>query len=152
MSMILPLGALLYIYDGSAWHPVSEHNRQPVTIGFNRIEKLQRMSNGSLRKYFIADKKTFNLSWAMLPSYSSMTVDGGYGALDLKSFYESANGKATFKIKIKYHNDAHIEGSGEMEVYFTAASFDMLKRNVKSTGLESVSQQFWNVSITLEEV
>jgi uncharacterized protein YutD len=150
--MSLPLGALLYIYDGSSWHQVSEHNRQPVTVGYNRIEKSQRMSNGSLRKYFIADKKIFNLSWSMLPSYSTMTVDGGYGALDLKSFYEGSNGKGTFKIKIKYHNDSHIEGTGEMEVYFTSASFDMLKRNVKSTGLESVSQQFWNVSITLEEV
>ena len=152
MSMTLPLGALLYFYDGSAWHAISEHNRQPIAIGFNRIEKSQRMSNGSLRKYFIADKKSFGISWSQLPSYSTMTIDGGYGALDLKSFYEGANGKSTFKIKIKYHGDSHIEGSGEMEVYFTAATFEMQKRNLKNTGRETVSQQLWNVTIGLEEV
>jgi len=152
MSMTLPIGALLYLYDGSTWHQMSEHNRQPVAIGFNRIEKTQRMSNGSLRKYFIADKKVFGFSWSQLPSYSSMTVDGGYGALDLKSFYESINGKGTFKIKIKYHGDSHIEGSGEMEVFFTSAAFEMQKRNLKNTGLETVSQQLWNVTIGLEEV
>lgn len=150
--MILPIGALLYFYDGTTWRTISEHNRQPVSIGFNRIEKTQRMSNGSMRKYFIADKKVFSMSWAMLPSFSTMTIDGGYGALDLKSFYEGSNGKGTFKLKIKYHGDSHIEGTGEIEVFFTAASFEMQKRNLKNTGSESVSQQLWNVSITLEEV
>lgn len=150
--MILPIGALLYFYDGTTWRTISEHNRQPVSIGFNRIEKTQRMSNGSMRKYFIADKKVFSIAWSMLPSFSTMTVDGGYGALDLKSFYEGSNGKGTFKLKIKYHGDSHIEGTGEIEVFFTAASFEMQKRNLKNTGSESVSQQLWNVSITLEEV
>ena len=56
------------------------------------------------------------------------------------------------KIKIKYHGDSHIEGSGEIEVSFTAASFEMQKRNFKNTGKETVSQQLWNVTIGLEEV
>lgn len=150
--MILPIGALLYFYDGTTWRTISEHNRQPVSVGFNRIEKIQRMGNGSMRKYFVADKKIFSISWSMLPSFSTMTVDGGYGALDLKSFYEGANGKGTFKLKIKYHGDSHIEGTGEIEVFFTSASFEMQKRNLKNTGTETVSQQLWNVSITLEEV
>lgn len=152
MSMTLPLGALLYIYDGSTWNPISEHNRQPVQIGFNRIEKTQRMANGSLRKYFIADKKTFNFAWSMLPSFSTMTIDGGLGALDLKSYYQGINGQKTFKLKIKYHGDSHIEGSGEIEVSFTSASFEMQKRNLRVNGNDSVSQQLWNVTISLEEV
>lgn len=151
MTLTMPLGALLYFYDGSAWRPVSEHNRQPISVGYNRIEKTQRMANGSMRKYFVADKKVFSISWSQLPSYTTMTVDGYLGAMDIKSFYET-NGKSTFKMKIKYHNDSHIEGTGEIEVFFTAASFEMQKRNLKWTGNESVSQQLWNVSITLEEV
>jgi hypothetical protein len=152
MSMTLPLGALLYFYDGSTWKAVSEHNRQPVSVGYNRIEKNQRMANGSFRKYFIADKKTFGISWAQLPSFSTMTIDGGLGALDLKSFFEGVNGRESFKIKIKYHGDSHIEGSGEMEVFFTSVSFEMQKRNLRVNGNDSVSQQLWNVTIGLEEV
>lgn len=148
----LPLGALLYIYDGSTWNSVSEHNRQPVAIGYNRIEKNQRMSNGSLRKYFVADKKTFTFAWAQLPSYAAMTIDGGMGALDLKAFYEGYLGRSSFKLKIKYHGDSHIEGSGEIEVSISSASFEMLRRNLKVTGKETVSQQLWNVNLTLEEV
>ena len=56
-TVYLPVGSLLYI-DTSAtndptWVKLSEHNRQPMSIGQNRIQKVTRMSNGTLRKFLI---------------------------------------------------------------------------------------------------
>jgi hypothetical protein len=106
------------------------------------------MSNGSLRKIWIADKKNISSSWSNLPTYSTLTVDGGMGAEDIRAFYLN-KGKGTFKVKISYNavsaRDEIILAS------FTSCSFTVSKRNVKST-TASVPQEFWDVSLSLEEV
>jgi hypothetical protein len=66
---------------------------QTLSLNTERIESGQRMSNGTLRKYFVADKLNINVSWEMIPSFRNETVDGGWGAEDLKNFYESAADK-----------------------------------------------------------
>ena len=109
----LPVGSLIYL---NTTLKLSEHNRQPVSIQHNRIEKQQRMANGTLRKFFIADKKSINVSWNMLPSFSTFTVDGGYGAMDLKAFYDGAavkasgalSGRNSFDLTIKYGGPSSI--------------------------------------------
>ena len=72
------------------WNKVTEHNRSEFEISPERIQKTQRMSNGTLRKFFISDKQRMTLSWQMLPSYRTLTVDGAWGAEDLRAFYESS--------------------------------------------------------------
>jgi hypothetical protein len=62
-------------------------------MGNNRIKQSNRMANGTLREYIIADKKIFSASWSMLPSYRNETVDGAWGAEDIKTFYESLAGR-----------------------------------------------------------
>ena len=47
----LPVGSLIKFNSVA----LSEHNRSPMAVGYNRIEKTQRMSNGTLRKFFISD-------------------------------------------------------------------------------------------------
>jgi len=106
----LPRGSILYIEAKDllatpagtvkTWNKVSEHNRSAFQIGNERIEKIVRTSNGTLRKNHIADKKKFQVSWDMLPSYRSLTVDGGWGAEDLRSFYLGDEGKQSFNIRI----------------------------------------------------
>jgi hypothetical protein len=123
----LPVGSLIKFNSV----PLSEHNRLPMSIGYNRIERVQRMSNGTLRKFFIANKKTLNVSWDQLPSYSNYTVDGGYGALDLKTFYESASGKATFPVTISYSTSSG-STTETFNASFTAFSCEVTKRNVYS--------------------
>ena len=83
--LTLPVGSAVSV----AGIQLSEHNRQPITLSADKIEQSQRMADGSLRKYFIANKYTINLSWNDLPSTSLYTVDGKYGALDIKSWYDS---------------------------------------------------------------
>ena len=133
---------------------LSEHNRQPVSISTTRIEQSKRMSNGTFRKFFIADKQEIYVSWNMLPSFSTFTVDGGYGAVDLKSFYEGTaaksagalSGQSTFDVSINYGSVTR-----QLEMVFTGCSFEIVRRNVKEkTG--DTPQEFWNVSISMEEV
>jgi hypothetical protein len=153
MTMTLPVGSILYVdtstTDTPTWQKLSEHNRAPVTLDINRIEKTQRMAGGSLRKLWIADKKTISTNWSMLPTNDAMTVDGGYGAGSIRSFYTGAKGKGTFKVKISYNG---VSARDEILVMsFTSCSFTVVKRNVKSSSSD-VAQEFWDVSLALEEV
>lgn len=154
--LILPKGTLLQIEakDPLAtpavttlqFNKVSEHNRSEFTQGSMRIENTQRMSNGTLRKHFVADKATFDVSWDLLPAYRAYTVDGYWGAEDLKTFYESAEGAGSFRIRINYAKDGtNQESSGyeEFTVVFTSFTSVLQKRGV---------QAHYNVSMSLEEV
>jgi hypothetical protein len=49
---------------------LSDHNRSEVNVTNERIEQRQRMANGTMRSFFIADKLTIDTSWSMLPSRS----------------------------------------------------------------------------------
>jgi hypothetical protein len=155
--MILGRGSILSIYAADPlaatpvtslqWNKLTEHNRASFNIDNNRIEQAQRTSNGTLRKFFIADKKTFSVTWDMLPSYRTLTVDGAWGAEDIRSFYNSSAGKDVFKIKINLAkggtNDTETVKAEEYNVVFTNCNFTVLKRGL---------QPHWSVSITLEEV
>ena len=136
------------------WAKLSEHNRQPLSLDHNRIEKSQRMSNGTLRKFFIADKKNFSTSWEMLPSFQNLTVDGGLGAVDLQEFYSSV-GTNTFNIKIVYGQKMDGLNKVNREEYynvnFTSCSFSVVKRNVKGNTADP-AQEFWWASISMEQV
>lgn len=132
---------------------VSEHNRSNFSISNNRIERQERMANGFLRKYFIADKKQFSLSWEMLPSFRNETVDGAWAAEDLKNFYESSKGRSSFKIRINPSTfnpiinienlNAPLQDDYTYTVIFTSCNFAVIKRGI---------QAYWDVSITMEEV
>lgn len=144
--MNMPRGSILWIKSGGVYYKTSEHNRSEFSINPQRIEKTQRMSNGTLRKFFIADKRTFNLSWDMLPHTSALTVDGGWGASDLRSFYYESGGQGTFDIKVNLAangTDQSSSGFEEYTVSITSASFVVLKR-----GLEP----HWSVTLSMEQV
>ena len=133
-SIVLPVGSLIKFNSAA----LSEHNRSPMAMGYNRIEKTQRMANGTLRKFFIKDKKTLNLSWDQLPSYSNYTVDGGYGALDLKNFYESNLGQSSFPVTISYSTQTG-STTDTITMIFSSFSCEVTKRNVYSEVLQKVS-------------
>lgn len=128
------------------WNKVTEHNRSELSMSVERIEKVSRTSNGSIRKNFIADKRKFSTSWTMLPSYRTFTVDGAWGAEDLRSFYLSDAGKGAFNIKInlaKTGSDQTASGFESATVVISSCSFTLVKRGL---------QPFWNVSLDMDEV
>ena len=155
-ALSLPRGSVLWIEakdllattpgTTKTWNKVSEHNRSPLEINVERIEAITRTSNGSLRKNHIADKRSFSMSWEMLPSYRDLTVDGGWGAEDLRQFYLSDDGKKTFNIRInlaKTGSDQSSSGYESYTVSFSNCSFSVLKRGI---------QPHWSVSLTMDEV
>lgn len=156
MSMTLPRGSVLWIEaidllatpPGTikTWNKVTEHNRSPVELNIERIERVVRTSNGTLRKNHIADKRSFSMSWEMLPSYRNLTVDGGWGAEDLRQFYLSDDGKKTFNIRINLAKTGSDQSSSGFEPYTVSISncnFTVVKRGL---------QPHWNVSLTMDEV
>ena len=82
----------------------------------------------------------------MLPSYRTLTVDGAWGAEDLRTFYNSTEGKSSFNIRINFAKDGTNQESVNYEQYsvmFGECNFIVLKRGL---------QPFWNVSLTMVEV
>jgi hypothetical protein len=150
-AVYLPVGSLIYL---NSTIKLSEHSRQPVSLAPNRIEKSQRMSNGSLRKFYIADKQSLSVSWTKLPSFSTFTIDGGYGAVDLENFYNGTatkasgalSGQSTFDVTISYGGTTKT-----LQMAFQSFSLEVINRNVKQKSSDT-PQEFWNVSFTLEEV
>jgi len=156
MSMFLPRGSILLIEakdllatpagTTKIWNKVTEHNRQALELSTERIEKVVRTSNGTLRKNHIADKRRFELSWDMLPSYRTLTVDGGWGAEDLRAFYYGDEGKQSFNIRVnlaKTGSDQSTAGFEAYTVVISSCNFTVVKRGL---------QPHWNVSLSLDEV
>lgn len=177
---------------------LSDHNRKELNFSPIRIEKRERMINGRMRSYHIADKKSLSVSWEMLPSRSfalnpnfnsttgkpvletsgyrtkgldgswdilpnstvasqEYTVDGGAGGVDLLHWYQ--NHKGSFWMFLAYDNYenfkevqginnkyAHMNQYNEvMEVFISDFQYSVVKRGQNL-------HDFWNVSVTLEEV
>jgi hypothetical protein len=92
---------------------LSDHNRSEINITNQRIEKKQRMINGTMRSFHIADKLNISTSWSMLPSRQSSvranfnttsgntafpvndigyTADMGAGGAEMLKWYEDHKG------------------------------------------------------------
>jgi hypothetical protein len=102
--------------DGT-WYQLTDHNRQPIKISYEVIEKTNRMADGTLRRYVINRKHKISASWQMVPSStfhylpdgvtkiydtvdsSSTDANKGKGGIWMKSFYE-ANVFVPIKVKL----------------------------------------------------
>jgi hypothetical protein len=116
---------------------ITEHNRGEVNVSVKRIENSKRMANGTMRKYVIADKREFSVSWNMVPDSSLATVDNKWGGSDIEAFYNTTPGAFTLTLT---------DGSGvttDYPVMFTEFSKVLNKRGTYDA---------WNVDVTLEEV
>jgi hypothetical protein len=120
--------------------PISEHNRGPMQVTVERIETKQRMANGTMRKYVVADKRSFSLSWTELPHDSTLTVDGFWGADAITAFYDANAGPFTLTIQ---YATTPVERTETYDVVFNDFSKEITKRG---------TYDFWEVNISLEEV
>lgn len=135
--------------SATTYRRMSEHNRAPLSFNIERIEQMQRMADGTARKYFVADKISLSASWEMLPSFRNETVDGGWGAEDLKNFYESPAGRGFFNIKLNptvfdplLVKEGLLSNDYTYNVMFSSCDFTVVKRGL---------QPFWSVNISLEQ-
>lgn len=132
-AMKLPKGSLLQL-NGNA---LTEHNRSEIDVDIERIENAKRMANGSMRKYVVADKKVWSVSWQAVPSEDAYTVDGKWGGKSLESFYDSTPGVFILTVT---------NGTGTPEVY--NAFISEFNKTIVKRGNNS---DLWNMSLTIEE-
>lgn len=116
---------------------ISDHNRTELSISTERIETSQRMANGTMRKYHIADKRTFSTSWDMLPNRALYTVDGFWGADDMEEFYRATIGE--FYLELTYSNAS----TEQVLVMFDSFSSSLQKRG---------KYDFYSADVSLVEV
>jgi hypothetical protein len=143
---------------------LSDHNRDELSFSQERIQKRERMINGNMRAYNIADKISLSTSWRMLPSKAyannpsfdssgltdfrgttdEFTVDGGAGGLELLEWYD--NHKGPFWVYLAYDRyDNNTKYNQIVQMYFRDFSYSVIKRG-------SSTHDLWNINITLEEV
>lgn len=116
---------------------ITDHNRSELSIDVERIEEKTRMANATMRKYIVADKRTFGVSWDDVPQNAGFTVDGFWGKNEIEDFYNNNPGAFTLKL---YFGDGTTKSYTVMMSKYSA---DISKRG---------AYDFWNVSVELEEV
>ena len=173
------LGSNLTGITGASQQPsfiiLSDHSRSAIDITNERIEQRQRMANGTMRSFFIADKLSISTSWSMLPSRSfglvpnfnqttgqpystalneQYTADGGAGGVDMLSWYENHTGP--FWVLLSYDNydnfgsnnaarDKLSQYSEAHQMYVASFNYSVVKRGANNFDM-------WDISVTLEEV
>jgi len=145
---------MFWSLDEVTWNKITDHNRSPLDISYQRFGKTNRMADATLRRYSVAKKRTFSCSWTNLPakrnfSYGGRTalttVDNGFAGEEIEAFYYAVDG--AFKMKLrkgadeaKLINDTTIE---TVTVMITEFSKTVVKRGIVD---------LWDVDVTLEEV
>jgi hypothetical protein len=157
--------------EGEDFVILSDDNRSELSFNKERIENRQRMVNGTMRSYHVADKLSISWSWDMLPSrafnadplfngvgkpsapdLAQYTSDNGAGGVEILDWYE--NHKGPFWMFLAY--DKYNEFSSNkysylaqynqlVQVYFSSFDYTVVKRG-------GTNFDFWNISLTLEEV
>lgn len=144
-------------WDGNR---VTDHGRSSLSETPERIGTDKRMANGTMRRQFITNKRTWTVSWENLPSKNGgagqfKTADGGWAGSDIEEFYNTTPGAFTLVLKrgsaigqstpvvadsaLPYEdNDFYI-----VKVMITDFSKEVLKRG---------AVDIWNLNITLVEV
>lgn len=138
----------------ATWNKITDHNRQPLNISFERFGNSNRTVDATLRRYSVGKKRTFQLSWTMLPakrntSYGGKTaittVDNGWAGEEIEAFYNANDGM--FKIKLrKGQDEAKAITDGTLEVVNVMAT--EFSKTIEKRGVVDL----WSLDITLEEV
>ena len=159
---------------------LSDDNRGPIDFAVERIERRERMINGRMRSYHIADKLSLTLSWNMLPSRSAVsfpgfstlsgapaigrndfyTTDNGAGGVEILEWYEQNPGSFWVYLSYdKYNSYGPISSGGtNPDIYLNLPKYNQVVEMFFSSFSYSVvkrggnNHDFWNISMSLEEV
>lgn len=180
-SFYIPLGEEIdsISYSSSSTNEfliLSDDNRSPINITPQRIETRERMANGRMRSYYIADKLTFSCSWDMLPSRAyafnpdfnsqgkspyrndnslEFTTDGGAGGVEILEWYNRYTG--SFWLYLSYDKYTNFGESGDDDRFLNLNKysqvvevfFESFDYSIEKRG--GSNYDFWNVSLSLEE-
>lgn len=158
---------------------LSDHNRGQISVSQQRIESRQRMINGGMRSYHIADKVSLTCSWSRLPSRSysrnvifdssgapqmsgtdqEYTVDGGAGGVELLDWYETHPGPFYVYLGYDKYNNNSFKVAGQItdDSFEHLAVYNDVRLMYFSSFDYSVEKRggtnfdFWTVNVSLEE-
>jgi hypothetical protein len=149
--MTFPYQAILSI-NGNI---ISDHNRAPLDISYDRIESRQRMTNGTLRVNYIAKKMKISTSWSNIVS-SNNVVDaardnsgnilptGPQGASYLMDLYYNSTGNpVTVYLAFKSGPTGSATGM-TANMMFSNLDYNVVYRGA--------SHDIVNISLELEQV
>lgn len=138
---------------GKKYIYLTDNNREDLSVSYERIEYKQRMINGTMRSYHVADKRTFATNWTSIPSrkvhvteYSAQrqTVAAGQ---EMNDWYKTHTG--SFWLLLVFDSDSTISQSNikynveKVQVFFDNFSFNVLERGTDT--------DLWEVSMSLVE-
>jgi hypothetical protein len=168
---------------------LTDDNRKEFKFNTTRIENRERMINGRMRSYHVADKLSISTSWTNIPSRSHTTIpdfalttvpnpnpllpnlatvgkavnsgnssyeyttDGGAGGAELLDWYE--NHKGSFWVYLSYDKYPNFGSDADAKTHM--AQYGQVVEMFISNFEYSVNRRgglydFWDVSVTLEEV
>jgi hypothetical protein len=158
---------------------LSDDNRSPIEFSQIRIEKRERMINGRMRSFHIADKLSMSVSWDMLPSRSfdisaefnqltgkpiisrsgspagadlQFTTDGGAGGADMLDWYENHPG--SFWVFLAYDKYTNFSENPYAHItkYNEIVEMQITDFTYSVQKRSRNDHDLWNISISLEEV
>lgn len=138
---------------GSDYLYVSDNNRSELSVSFERIEYKQRMINGTMRSYHVADKKNFSTSWEKLPSRKTQVTEYSAsssfaGGQEMLKWYEDHTGD--FWMLLVYDVDSTVStGDIKKNVEKVNVFFENFSYNIIERGFDL---DLWNIDLSLVEV
>lgn len=117
---------------------ITEHNRK-LSISEELSVSDIELSNGSRRRFYRNNKKTFNLNWSYLPSLEAKTVDSRKGQVFLSNL---ANTMSNVLITIQTDPGGVYEG---IYCFIDSYSENLLRRDY------ATQCAYYDVSMTLTE-
>lgn len=130
----LPIDTIMR-FDGNR---VSDQGRSELGVTSEVFKNEQRMVDGTLRRYVVAEKRTWSCSWTNI--FSKRSVDGAWAGEEIKSFYYDTPGEFLLTLTM---------GDGTTEdilAMFTSFDYDVAKRSAGENG------DLWNMSMEITEV
>jgi hypothetical protein len=138
---------------GTNYLYISDNNRAELSVSFERIEYKQRMINGTMRSYHVADKKNFSTSWEKLPSRKTEVTEYSAsskfaGGQEMLKWYEEHTGD--FWMLLVYDYDSSMQKTGakknveKVNVFFNDFSYNVVDRGF--------DLDLWNINLSLVEV
>jgi len=159
---------------------VTDHNRGALSIDTEEIAKQQRMVNGTLRKFIVAEKRTISMSWEMLPTAvgavvggesngtyygtSTLQILGGDGIRDfIRDVRSKSSCDADFYVRLYRGDDKRPDDATRVQADIDKilnrkddihVMVEDLSWDIQKRGAtyEGIPYDFWNVSVTLVEV
>jgi hypothetical protein len=138
---------------GSSYLYVSDNNRSELAVSFERIEYKQRMINGTMRSYHVADKKNFSTSWDKMPSRKTQVTEYSAssnfaGGQEMLKWYEDHTGD--FWMLLVYDVDSTVAtGDIKKNVEKVNVFFENFSYNVVERGFDL---DLWDIDLSLVEV